>query len=942
MKSQKRHLSCLWFRLITTQLFVISLINGKIDCPSECICELQYNRTKVNCNTGSLHEIPRLGRDTISFKTYEVPVTEIYPNAFNPALKLNRIVLVMKQLRNISVDGFNGLTELQTLTIKVGKYIHMDPNTLSGLTNLQTLTLKLNFSHFPSELLCAFKNHIYSFHLRLNDNQIRHISIQNCVASSFPKLDTLEISSNPITSIEAGDFLPLANTSLTTLMLADCLFTEVKADVFRYLPQIKQINLSGNKLLTIREGTFSTLTHLITVTLGGPHITSLPQDIGSSSTLTTLTLCGNKNTSWNFTPIFQKSSSLNFISLEGLFLGVIDERYFKNLQNSSMTTLAITSCKIMSLTTNAFQSVIHMSSLTLNEFHRDLLSNISEAVSCTNLITLKMGHVISLTQLNGTDFKGLSDTNTIHILEITNSRLDTIAGNTFKQFQNVTSLSLVSNKLTYEGLSRNCLSGMDYLQKLHLDQNILNNIPSGGYLGLTSSNVSGLYFRGNHIINNLSPIRGFPNLLHLDISMCSIKRLRRDVFKNLTKLESLDLAHNSISNLKNGLFDGLRSLKYLLLNSNKIATMGSELFVAMRELRSLTLDKNEFNRYVRIDTIFQNLTQLQKLDLTSCGLNSLPYYMFQGLQSLDSLYLSDNHISSWHPEVFEPLTSLTSLALSSNKITLINQTSFQHLPLYIDYIHLADNPFLCNCATFSFTQWMIASDINFPGLTTNYTCAFPTEQHHKSLIRYMTTTNCLSTMTVTMTLAITAAMCSMFLICSIVYQYRWYVRYYFYLLRLGRPGDMALDNSAREYQYDAFVCYHKSSSRMVITSMIPQLQYKSNCKLCLPNRDWPVGHAVVDTIVSSIKHSRKTILLVNNAFARSAWCQEISEIAFSKMVTERRDLLVVVLLEHIEPRNMRPTLRTILTTRPYLTWPDTHIKQERFWEAIRKTLNNYE
>ena len=104
----------------------------------------------------------------------------------------------------------------------------------------------------------------------------------------------------------------------------------------------------------------------------------------------------------------------------------------------------------------------------------------------------------------------------------------------------------------------------------------------------------------------------------------------------------------------------------------------------------------------------------------------------------------------------------------------------------------------------------------------------------------------------------------------------------------------------RQYDYDAFVIYTHADSQWVIHQLRPQLEdNRPKLRLCLHHRDWLAGPDITDNIVESIEASRKSLLVVSNAFAASSWCQFELTMAQTRLFEEDRDNLILVLLEEI-------------------------------------------
>ena len=104
----------------------------------------------------------------------------------------------------------------------------------------------------------------------------------------------------------------------------------------------------------------------------------------------------------------------------------------------------------------------------------------------------------------------------------------------------------------------------------------------------------------------------------------------------------------------------------------------------------------------------------------------------------------------------------------------------------------------------------------------------------------------------------------------------------------------------RQYEYDAFVIHSNADAKWVIHKLRPQLEdNRPKLRLCIHHRDWLVGRDITDNIVESIEASRKSLLIVSNAFAASSWCQFELTMAQTRLFEEDRDNLIVVLLEEI-------------------------------------------
>jgi len=99
-----------------------------------------------------------------------------------------------------------------------------------------------------------------------------------------------------------------------------------------------------------------------------------------------------------------------------------------------------------------------------------------------------------------------------------------------------------------------------------------------------------------------------------------------------------------------------------------------------------------------------------------------------------------------------------------------------------------------------------------------------------------------------------------------------------------------------------------------------------------------VGRDIVDNVVDSIEHSRKTLLIVSNAFAVSQWCHFEMTMAQTKLFDDDRDNLILVLLEEIADCNMNPRLQLQMQKKTYIEWTGNQIGQQLFWAKLQQAV----
>lgn len=105
---------------------------------------------------------------------------------------------------------------------------------------------------------------------------------------------------------------------------------------------------------------------------------------------------------------------------------------------------------------------------------------------------------------------------------------------------------------------------------------------------------------------------------------------------------------------------------------------------------------------------------------------------------------------------------------------------------------------------------------------------------------------------------------------------------------------------------------------------------KTRYRLCIHERDWLPGNLISWNIVNSVQNSRRTILILSEAFIKSIWFQVEFHTAYYQMLEDRMDRLIVIVRGELPPREqLDKDLNFLLTTKTYLVWGE-----KWFWEKL--------
>ena len=157
---------------------------------------------------------------------------------------------------------------------------------------------------------------------------------------------------------------------------------------------------------------------------------------------------------------------------------------------------------------------------------------------------------------------------------------------------------------------------------------------------------------------------------------------------DLLDVVSLDLARQGIQNFDAGDFKGLWNLVELRLNGNRLAGIPVETFQDLVNLQSLNLVSTGLTA---VPPAIRGLPSLQRLELAYNAIRDLRRDAFQGLFELRELVLHSNALVGLPDGVLADVRALSYLDLRHNQITDIRKEALEG-PSELGVLILSNNP----------------------------------------------------------------------------------------------------------------------------------------------------------------------------------------------------------------------------------------------------------
>ncbi|CAH2088358.1 unnamed protein product [Euphydryas editha] len=196
-------------------------------------------------------------------------------------------------------------------------------------------------------------------------------------------------------------------------------------------------------------------------------------------------------------------------------------------------------------------------------------------------------------------------------------------------------------------------------------------------------------------------------------AICSNSSLRAVPANLSSDIQILDLSNNNLLQLHQEAFKrvGLSNLKKLFLRDCNIETVHKAAFITLAIMIELDLSKNRI-RYLHPDT-FKGTEKLRLINLNNNFIDKLEDGLFRNLKFLQKVEVSNNRIVRIGTKAFVNLPQLKILRIDGNSLSHMKPETLMTLR-NLSGLDLHNNPWRCDCNLQTFRDWVISHNLYTP------------------------------------------------------------------------------------------------------------------------------------------------------------------------------------------------------------------------------------
>lgn len=874
----------------------------------------------------------------------------------------------------------NNLTSLLSLDLSRSTLKRIDKTMFLETTKLRRLDLTNNRG-------LALEGDCFQ-HL----TELEELNLNNCYIQSFeldtfkdlPNLKRLSLHHNKITKLQSSLFRN--QRALVQLSIANNELEELSPGIFDNMENLKSIVLSFNKFRKLPENLFKNNKNLSTLEwiVNGkclPFINNCPEENIFKLSLPETMFQGSsiQEIKMLWVPIakipqtlFKSCDKLMNLTIQNGFINELPNNLFSDTKN--IKHIDFSGNNLIKLPDKIFQDLYELSSL---RFIKNRITDLNSD-QFLDLKNLKVAH-FQENRLSNLPRNLFSPTQKLEELDLSKNNLlddNFIKGSVFEHLK---ILDLANNNLTYipQRFKFNFLNA----EMINMSYNLVGNkdgivhsedinfVKRKDFLfDLSYNKIEHLLFEDRTVPNDdSSSSKETKKLLNLTGNPfecdCKASTLKQKLegslgepFKSMFSLSSHDLQCGPIPHSLSG-----QSISRLTYSDLSCKFPSAQIDMLCTDNCSCHL--NTYYRKTVIDCSNQGMEKFPStLPLIPNYSDTIELIMANNLirnlskavegyyntkiknnnnyNTITKLSLSNNRIETFHQECLPP--NLTEIFLDNNRIKTFQHSDINYFDLMINRtkdsnLTLSNNPYECSCNSRPLYHFVKNRWSNIEDFDNIY---LQCDQKPEKLIKANVEEFCVIGLSVLIILIVVILVFFLLGVCVILAFYICYrdtIVIWIYSKSWARIFFVE-DIIDKEKPYDAFLSYSQQDADFVEKILLSGLEAPENpdykYKCLIHTRDWNVGEMIPDQIINSVESSRRTIIVLSEAYIESMWTKLEFRAAHTQALQDKTQRVIIIVLGKLPPTdNMEEDLQKYLNLNTYLDSEDPW-----FWQKLRYAL----
>ncbi|XP_072321751.1 uncharacterized protein [Eucyclogobius newberryi] len=554
--------------------------------------------TKLSVDLNQIHSVAPNAFRSLSSLT----ILDLSNNRLCTIAQVHLAVQYMPLLKTLSISN-NRITMFRSQDLILNSSISvldMSGNplekfevTTGALSNLRNLNIgntivKSNLTWFVQKR--SLLSHVK--YLDISGVQLASISEWRKLFTTFQySLYTLKLNSMQ-SRLTALINMSCSMTKLAHLQIRKSKHFSIKSNTFQMCKRVYKIELEGNNIEQIENGSFAFYHYLGTLSLSNNSLSRVP--------------FGTRN--------------LHFLGILMLAMNQISTigcQDFAGLSN--LKTLDLQDNKISALSNCTFVVLLKLEVLKLQ---KNVISELGNAFqsSFPNLKTLYF-NMNRLTTITNRAFIGL---HSLSYLSLAENHIQTLEKDCFSGLTRLMTLLLHANVLKKNALDSAPFKYLVNLRQLKLDGNRIRyrqSSPLEDPPFMNLSRLETLIFSVQHSTGRMilpsNFLQGLTNLLYFSCTNAQLSNFTDDFYTHTPHLISLDIGANELLDISPNLFAPIPNLTRLRVTSTSLRSLDFLIHANLTKLQELLARKNVYS--VISEDIIRSVPSLRTLDLKENG-----------------------------------------------------------------------------------------------------------------------------------------------------------------------------------------------------------------------------------------------------------------------------------------------------------------------------------